>query len=180
MDFLSKIIKEIGIISIILIITFSLGLLVYIQNITESDIKYNLLLQQKQSQIGSTRDISLHIGSDLNLVVGMLDGLANSIYLQQGNLSGDNAKKLVGEKYTQFSKVVNSLFLLDKNNIVTLGFSPAVSEGVILGADYSLRDWVIETRITSQYFPTTLRGRAYTRFLYPIQSLAERLDNSLG
>ena len=122
MDFLSKRIKEIGIISIILIIAFSLGLLVYIQNITENDIKYNLLLQQKQRQIESTRDISLHMGSDLNLVVGMLDGLANSIYLQQGDLSSDNAKKLVGEKYTQYSKVINSLFLLDKNNIVTLGF----------------------------------------------------------
>ena len=107
MDFVSKRIKEIGIISIILIITFSFGLLFYIQNITESDIKSNLLLQQKQGQIGSTRDISLHIGSDLNLVVAMLDGLANSIYLQQGDLSGDNAKKLVGEKYTQFSKVID-------------------------------------------------------------------------
>jgi hypothetical protein len=31
---------------------------------------------------------------------------------------------------------------------VTLGFSPAGSEGAILGADYSLRDWVVDTRIT--------------------------------
>lgn len=105
MDLLSKRIKEIGVISIILIIAFSLGLLVYIQNLTERDIKSNLLLQQELRQTASTRGISLHIGSDLNLVVGMLDGLANSIYLQQGELSGDNAKKLVGEKYTQFSKV---------------------------------------------------------------------------
>jgi len=148
MDFFSKRIKEIGVISIILIIAFSLGLLVYIQNLTERDIKSNLLLQQKLRQTASTRDISLHIGSDLNLVVGMLDGLANSIYLQQGDLSGDNAKKLVGEKYTQFSKVIDGLFLLDKNNIVTLSFSPAGSEGAILGADYSLRDWVVDTRTT--------------------------------
>jgi hypothetical protein len=55
--------------------------------------------------------------------------LANSVYLQQGDLSGYNAKKLVGKKYTQFSKVINGLFLLDQNNIVTLGFSPAGSEG---------------------------------------------------
>jgi signal transduction histidine kinase len=173
MDFFSKRIKEIGIISIILIITFSFGLLFYIQNITESDIKYNLLLQQKQGQIGSTRDISLHIGSDLNLVVTMLDGLANSIYLQQGDLSGDNAKKLVGEKYTQFSKVINSLFLLDKNNIATLGFSPAVSEGVILGADYSLRDWVVHTRITLKpvFSDDFERQGIYTIFIsYPIIS----------
>jgi len=173
MDFLSKRIKEIGIISIILIIAFSLGLLVYIQNITENDIKYNLLLQQKQRQIESTRDISLHMGSDLNLVVGMLDGLANSIYLQQGDLSSDNAKKLVGEKYTQYSKVINSLFLLDKNNIVTLGFSPAVSEGPILGADYSLEDWVVHTRITLKpvFSDSFERHGIYTIFIsYPIIS----------
>lgn len=148
MNFLSERIREIGVISIIMIIAFSLGLLFYVQGITERDIKSNLLLQQKQRQTASTRDISLHIGSDLNLVVGMLDGLANSMYLQQGDLSGGNTKKLVGEKYTQFSKVIDRLFLLDKNNIVTLGFSPAGSEGAILGADYSLRDWVVDTRIT--------------------------------
>lgn len=81
-----------GIISIILIILFSFGLLIYIQNITEHDIKDNLFLQQKQRQITSTHDISMHIGSDMNLVVGMLDGLVNSIYLQEG-VYGDNAKK---------------------------------------------------------------------------------------
>ena len=78
----------------------------------------------------------------------MLDGLANSIYLQQGILSGDNTKKLVGEKYAQYSKIINGIFLLDKNNIVRLGFSPAGSEGAILGADYSLRDWVEDTRLS--------------------------------
>ena len=118
MDLLSKRIKEIGVISIILIVAFSLGLLFYIQSITERDIKSNLLSQQKQRQIGSTLDISLHAGSDLNLIVGMLDGLANSLYLQQGDLSSDKSSKLVGEKYTEFSKVIDRLFLLDKNNIV--------------------------------------------------------------
>ena len=173
MDLLSKRIKEIGVISIILIIAFSLGLLFYIQRITESDIKSNLLLQQKQRQIGSTFDISLHAGSDLDLVVGMLDGLANSFYLQRGDLSGDNATKLVGEKYTQFNKVINRVFLLDKNNIVKLSFSPPGSEGALLGADYSLRDWVAETRtnlkpVFSNGFE---REGMYTIFIsYPIIS----------
>jgi signal transduction histidine kinase len=172
-DFLSKRIKEIGVISIILIIIFSFSLLFYVQNITERDIKYNLLLQQKQRQIGSTRDISLHIGSDLNLVVGMLDGLANSIYLQQGILSGDNTKKLVGEKYSQYSKIINGIFLLDKNNIVRLGFSPAGSEGAVLGADYSLRDWVEDTRLSLKpvFSDAFERQGMYTIFIsYPILS----------
>ena len=92
MSILSKRIREIGIVSIILIILFSFGLLIYIQNITEHDIKDNLFLQQKQRQISSTQGIAMHIGSDLNLVVSMLDGMANSLYLQQGIYS-DNAKK---------------------------------------------------------------------------------------
>ena len=98
MDLLSKRIKEIGVISIILIVAFSLGLLFYIQSITERDIKSNLLSQQKQRQTGSTLDISLHAGSDLNLVVGMLDGLANSLYLQQGDLSSDKSSNTCGRK----------------------------------------------------------------------------------
>ncbi|HEY7082025.1 MAG TPA: ATP-binding protein [Nitrososphaeraceae archaeon] len=171
MDLVSKRIREIGVISIILIVAFSIGLLIYIQSITEQDIRSNLLSQQKQRQIASTRDISLHAGSDLNLVVGMLDGLANSLYLQEGEFSSINASKLVSEKYTQFSKVIDRLFLLDKNNIVKLSFSPAGSEGAILGADYSQRNWVIDTRNTHKpvFSSGFEREGMYTIFVsYPI------------
>ncbi len=146
MSIFSSRIREIGIISAAVIIIFSLVSLFYVQNITVNDIKNNLLLQQTQRQVASTRDISLHIGSDLNLILGMLDGLANSIYMQQGNIYGNNATKLVEEKYIQFDSVIKSLFVLDKDNIVTISFSPAGSEGAMVGADYSLRDWVVNSR----------------------------------
>ena len=148
MSIFSSRIREIGIISVIVIIIFSLALLFYVQSITVNDIKSNLLLQQTQRQVASTRDMSLHIGSDLNLILGMLDGLANSIYMQNGDLYGNNATKLVEEKYIQFDSVVKSLFVLDKKNIVTISFAPVGSEGAMLGADYSLRDWVINSRQT--------------------------------
>ena len=146
MSIFSSRIREIGIISAVVIIVFSLASLLYVQDITINDIKNNLLLQQTQRQVASTRDISLHIGSDLNLILGMLDGLANSIYMQQGNLYGNNATKLVEEKYIQFDSVIKSLFVLDKDNIVTISLSPAGSEGAMVGADYSLRDWVVNSR----------------------------------
>jgi len=171
MDLVSKRMREIGVISIILIVAFSIGLLFYIQSITEQDIKSNLLSQQKQRQIASTKDISLHASSDLNLVVEMLDGVANSLYLQQGDFSSDNASKLMGEKYTQFSKVIDRLFLLDKDNIVKLSYSPAGSEGAILGADYSQRNWVFETKnIRKPVFSSGFeREGMYTIFVsYPI------------
>jgi signal transduction histidine kinase len=148
MSIFSSRIREIGIISVIVIIAFSLALLFYVQSITVNDIKNNLLLQQTQHQMTSIRDVSLHIGSDLNLVLGMLDGLSNSIYMQQGDLYGNNATKLVEEKYIQFEGVVKSLFVLDKNNIVTISFSPAGSYGAMVGADYSLSDLVVNSRQT--------------------------------
>ena len=144
MSLFSGKVKEIGIISMISIILFSFGLLFYIQNITQTNIKVSLFEQQKQRQIESTKSISEHIGSDLNLVVSMLDGLANSFYLQD-DIYSDNTKKLVEEKYNQFTPVINRLFVLDKNNVVTISLAPRRSD-IFVGADYSFRDWVKEIR----------------------------------
>ena len=141
--------REIGIISIILIIISSNGLLFYFQNITERDLRDSIFEQQKQRQIESTKEISQHIGSDLNLVIGMLDGLIDSIYLQQDQLSTDKTKKLLEEKYTQYSDVIDRLFILDKNNIVTVSLSPHGTDS-LLNTDFSFQDWVTETRKTLQ------------------------------
>jgi signal transduction histidine kinase len=171
MNVFSKKIREIGIISIILIIIFSFGLLVYIQNITEQDIKQNLFLQQKQRQISSTQGISMHIGSDMNLVVSMLDGLANSLYLQQA-IYNDNAKKMVGDKYSQFKGIIDGLFVLDKDNILTISYSKSGSQSN-LGADYSFRGWVENTRLTLRpvFSDGFDRQDTYTIFIsYPIVS----------
>ena len=171
MSIFSKRIREIGIISIILIILFSFGLLIYIQNITEHDIKDNLFLQQKQRQISSTQGIAMHIGSDLNLVVGMLDGLANSLYLQQGIYS-DNTKKMVSDKYSQFKGLLDGLFVLDKDNILTISYSKSGSQSN-LGADYSFRGWVENTRLTLRpvFSDGFDRQDTYTIFIsYPIVS----------
>ena len=89
MNLLSGRIKEIGIISIIVIILLSYGLFFYLQSITESNVRHSLFEQQKMQQIASTQEIAEHIGSDLSLVTAMLDNLANSHDLQEGELSGD-------------------------------------------------------------------------------------------
>jgi hypothetical protein len=145
MNIFSRNVKEIGIISIILIILSSFGLLFYIQNITKINITTNLFDQQKQRQMESTKSISQHIGSDLNLVISMLDGLANSFYLQQGDVHSDKTKRLVEEKYLQFNSTINRLFILDKNDIVTINLAASGSEASP-GADFSFRNWVKETR----------------------------------
>jgi signal transduction histidine kinase len=145
MNLLSGRIKEIGTISIIAIIILSYGLFFYLQGITESSIRHSLFEQQKMQQIVSTREISEHIGSDLNLVVSMLDGLANSHDVQQGDLSGDGIKTIMKEKYTQFNTVIDRLFILDKDDIMVNSIAPIGSE-TFLGTDFSFRDWVKETK----------------------------------
>ena len=136
---------HIGIVSIIFIIGLSYGLLLYLHNITEQEVRKSLFDQQVQSQMEATKSISEHISSDLSLVMNMLDGLANSIYLQKGDLSGDGAKKIMEEKYDQFNTIVNRLFILDKDDVVTVILAPKRSD-IFVGADFSFRDWVKETR----------------------------------
>jgi hypothetical protein len=136
---------HISIISIIFIIAISYGLLFYLQNITEQEVRHSLFEQEIQRQQESTKSISGHISSDLSLVMNMLDGLANSVYLQQGDFSGDGTKKLVEEKYIQFNTTLNRLFIVDKDDVVTISLAPKRSD-IFVGADYSFRDWVKETR----------------------------------
>jgi hypothetical protein len=136
--------REIGIISIISIIICSNGLLFYIQNITADDLKKSVFEQQKQLQIQSTKDIALHIGSDINLVMSMLYGLANSYYVQT-ELGGDKTTKLLDDAYNAHSPTIDRLFILDKDNIMVNSLSARSSE-FSLGEDFSLREWVKQTK----------------------------------
>jgi hypothetical protein len=142
-------VREVAIISIIMIIVLSNGLLFYFQNRTENQIRNNLIEQQRERQLQATREVSDHVGSDIGLVVTMLDGLRDSIYMQNGLLSGEGAKKLLEEKYVQFGNIVDRLFVLNKDNIVTLSLAPRGSD-TFLNADFSFQDWVSETRSSSQ------------------------------
>jgi signal transduction histidine kinase len=145
MQLLSGRIKETVIISIIVIVILSYGLFFYLQSITESNIRHSLFEEQKMRQMESTQQISEHIGSDISLATAMLDTLANSFYLQQGDVAGDGIKKLMKDKYMQFNTVIDRLFILDKDDIMVNSFAPIGSE-TFLGIDFSFRDWVKETR----------------------------------
>ena len=142
--FLGKV-KQVGVISIISIVILSYGLFFYVQGITENNVRNSLFEQQKDRQLESVRSISQNIESDINLVMLMLDGLANSFYFQQEKLYSDATKKLMEEKYQQFSTIVDRLFVLDKKDIVTLSITQKGSE-TFVGNDLSLREWVSETK----------------------------------
>lgn len=138
-------IRGVAIIIIALIVIVSFGLFFYIQAITEQSIRDNLFEQQRKRQMDSTQIISNHISSDLELVIAMMDGLANSLYLQQGQFYDNKAKELIGKKYDDYNKIINRLFVLDENDIVAASFAPRSLEN-LAGKDLSLREWVKETR----------------------------------
>ena len=104
-----------------------------------------MLDQQKHDQINSTYSVSNRMQGDLNSVLLMVDGLANSIYLQKGDFGNEKAKNLVEQKYIQFAPVINRLLILDRNGRVSMSYAPNGIE-TFLGQDFSSRVWVDETR----------------------------------
>ncbi len=143
MDLFSSKVRIIGVLSVILIVVFSFGIFYFIQNITENNVRSSLIKEQVQRQLTSTMAISQHIGSDLSLVMAVLDGLGNSAYLQNDELSAEKTKNLIEEKYGLVKNIVDRIFVLDKNDIVTIGLSPEGKDRY-LGADFSQRAWVQE------------------------------------
>ena len=137
--------REIGVIILVSVIICSNGLLFYIQNITSADLKKTVFEQQKELQIQATNDIARHIGSDINLVMSMLYGLANSHAIQLGELGGDKTTRLIDDAYNTHNLTIDSLFILDKDDIMVNTISDKPSE-FFLGEDFSFRDWVKQTR----------------------------------
>ena len=165
--------REIGVISIISIIVCSNGLLFYTQNVTADDLKKSIFEQQKQLQIQSTKDMALHIGSDFNLVMSMLYGLANSYHVQRGELGDDKTTKILDDAYNAHNITIDRLFILDKGNIMVNSISRQSTE-FFLGEDFSFREWVKQTK--SSLMPVFSHGdferqQIFREFIsYPIMN----------
>ena len=148
-DFFFKKRKEIGIISVVLIIISSFSLFFYQQNITEQKVKNSIFAQYKDRQTESTQAISEHISSDLKLLESILQGIADSSLLQQGLLYGDRIDKMMQEKFSEVNNVtkVDTIFIADKDDIVSYEI---VSEGTrsFINIDLSFRDYIQETKNT--------------------------------
>jgi hypothetical protein len=164
--------KEIGIILIISIIVSSNGLLFFLQNAIEVDLRRTTFEQQRDLQLQSTKEIAQHIESDITLVLSMLNGLANSLYLQEGELGSERTTKLLEETYANSDLTIDRLFVLNNDDIMVSSLVSKPSE-FFLGEDFSFRSWVKETRsslspVFSGYFE---RIGIYREFItYPIIS----------
>jgi signal transduction histidine kinase len=138
-------IYKIGIISVISIVIFSFALFYYIQTLTENNVRSSLLTEQVDRQQAASRSLSQHIGSELELVMTVLDGLTNSAYMQAGDIYSDKTNHLIQEKFNLIDDIIDKIFVLDKNDVVTTSLSQ-FGRDQSLGSDFSQRDWVKEAR----------------------------------
>jgi hypothetical protein len=164
--------KEIGIVLIISIIVSSNILLFSLQNSLEVELRMTAFERQRELQLQSTKEIAQRIESDVTLVLSMLNGLANSLYLQQGELGSERTTRLLEETYAKANLTIDRLFVLDKDDVMVASLASKPSE-FFLGEDFSFRSWVKETRsslspVFSGYFE---RIGIYREFItYPIIS----------
>ena len=138
-------IYKIGILSVISIVVFSFTLFYSIQIVTEENVKNNLISEQINRQQKASESLSQHIGSDLTLVTAVLDGLANSIYLQDKNLNPKITDNVINEKYNSIDDIIDRIFILDKDDVVTTDLSHQ-GTNVDVGSDFSQREWAEEAR----------------------------------
>jgi signal transduction histidine kinase len=116
-----------------------------IQIVTEENVKNNLISEQIDRQQIASKSLSQHIGSDLTLVTAVLDGLANSIYMQDGSLDPNKTNSMIIEKYNSIDDIIDRIFILDKDDVVTTDLSHQ-GTNLDLGSSFSQREWVEEAR----------------------------------
>jgi len=140
--------RDVSIISIIIIIICSNGLLFYFQNLTEYDLRDSLFEQQKQHQIQSNKEISQRIGSVLNLIMSMLYGMADSIYLQQAYRQEGIYSQYFLIALKPWIYIVHSIVnnVISIQRIKMISFFAAASTVAIMVLIILLRKWDIISR----------------------------------
>jgi signal transduction histidine kinase len=107
-----------------------------------------MLEQQKQNQEDNTRALAQHIESDMDSIMGRLQGISHSIFLQQGDFTSNYTKSALKNYFRQmnYSTPVDRLFILDANGIVKMNIVPE-GQPTFLGEHFSF-EWVKETSNT--------------------------------
>src|SRR5215217_4338390 len=137
--------KEVAIVVIVSIFIISIVTLFYSTYDVQRDVRESLFEQQKDRQLSQVELIANNIRSDSQLALSHLRGLANSLYLQNGDLSGNATENLLKDTYNEVNGIGDRLFVIDNKNIVRLNIVPE-GENPFIGTDMSSIDWVTEAR----------------------------------
>lgn len=178
MTLISSKLMYIGVISVIIIAVASYGLFFYFQRVNEISIRESIFEQELERQISSTKSVSQHVGSDLRLVTSMLQDLADSLYIQNEMLSGDNVNNLLEEKFNQLNSVtkVDSLLITDNEGVITTHKASAGMK-TFVNIDISSNDYMKQTMnslqpVYSNGF-TGIDGKYRIVITYPITSVKD-------
>ena len=112
---------------VVIIAGSSLILLVFLQNFTESTVRNNIYDQQIERQAEVTNSISQSIGSDLGILVSVLTVLQILIYSKR-RLCFKWNNQLHWRQIAKIWAEVNDIFLLDRNNMVTLAMPGQIQQ----------------------------------------------------
>jgi signal transduction histidine kinase len=141
--------KRIVIFFALIIISISFTLFFYFQQQSENRIKNTIFEQQLKEQTDKTKAIAEIIKSTLFLIKASLQGLAYSIYLQEGDFVSNNTHNLMENRFRQINEItpIDRLILLDKNGIAKMNI---VSKGQkqYIGENFSGRELVQLTKKT--------------------------------
>ncbi|HZD36399.1 MAG TPA: sensor histidine kinase [Nitrososphaeraceae archaeon] len=172
---------EIGIVSIVLIVSLSYGLYFFLQGVTENSIKENLFEEQRLRQIDKNNAISQHIATDIDSILSRLKVVANSAYVQEGNLTSSKIQQLLQDMYSENKELVgeaDNFFVGDKNGIIKLVASDNEFHRSLVGADVSLTDYANRTRSTLK--PVFSNGTSSPDGIYRIIVATPILDSETG
>jgi signal transduction histidine kinase len=148
---------------------------------TEDSIKQSLFEQQRHRQLDSNKAVSQHIVSDIGSILANLKVVANSVYVQQGNLTGNKTEQILGEVYNDIRQLVGKtdiLYILDKNDIIRLAASNGADQSTFVGADISFRDFVNQTKSTLE--PVFSSGLSSLDGIYRIFITYPIIDRETG
>jgi signal transduction histidine kinase len=171
---------------VVTIASSSLILLVFLQNFTESTVRKNIYDQQIARQEEVTNSISQSISSDIGILISVLDGLANSDLLQRGDFASDETTKLIDDKLQRYGAEINDVFVLDRNNIVTLAMpgpnSTTDDTDLKAGDDLSQRQWVKDTRTKTEapYFSGGFERQGIYKIFITFPILDRETSERLG
>ena len=160
--------------------------MVFLQTTTESTVRKNIYQQQIDRQEEVTTSISQSISSDLGILISVLDGLADSDPLQSGDFASDETTKLISEKLQRHEAEINNIFLLDRNNIVTLampGPNTTIHDTDLrAGDDLSQRQWVKDTRTKTEapYFSGGFERQGVYKIFITFPVLDIQTNQKLG
>ncbi len=161
-----------AIVVVALIVGFALGSSIYYQSVNEQNIRAALFEEQRIRQTQNMEGLARQINSELESIAGRLQGIANSNYIQGGELVGNGTSSLLAENYIPVRESVRSIFILDRNDLVTSIISADDDIENQVGLSHFGRDYVSEARrklspVLSRSY-TDSNNSSYVIMSYPV------------